>query len=146
MISLPFLNMSGSAAVAGRAVVEKEKNDIQARDHASLGTSLHQVGCCFLNTGDFDAARRWFERAVEEKEKGTSTAGSITPASAQTCTRWVTACSTSATLLPPASGTSAPLRKPRRATFTCLPQLLAQKPLQARPAAPRHALGARGRA
>jgi tetratricopeptide (TPR) repeat protein len=68
-MSLPFLNMSGSAAVAGRAVVEKEKSDIQGRDHASLGTTLHQVGCCFLNTGDFDAACRWFERAVEEKEK-----------------------------------------------------------------------------
>jgi hypothetical protein len=37
MMSLPFLNMSGSAAVAGRAVVEKEKSDIQGRDHASLG-------------------------------------------------------------------------------------------------------------
>jgi hypothetical protein len=70
MMSLPFLNMSGIAAVAGRSVVEKEKNDVHARDHASLGTSLHQVGCCFLNTGDFDAARRWFERAVEEKKGG----------------------------------------------------------------------------
>ena len=68
MMSLPFLNMSGIAAVAGRSVVEKEKNDVHARDHASLGTSLHQVGCCFLNTGDFDAACRWFERAVEEKK------------------------------------------------------------------------------
>jgi hypothetical protein len=39
----------------------------EAFDHASLGSSLHQVGYCLSSTGDFAAARPWFERAVSRR-------------------------------------------------------------------------------
>ena len=54
-----------------RAVEEAEKGDVHGRvDHASLSTSVHQVGLCLSETGDYEGARPWYERAVEEKEKG----------------------------------------------------------------------------
>ncbi len=36
----------------------------------SLGSSLHQVGYCYSSMGNFAEARPWFQRAVEEAEKG----------------------------------------------------------------------------
>ena len=39
-------------------------------DPGSLGRSLHQVGDCLAETGKYDEARPWFERAVTEKQKG----------------------------------------------------------------------------
>ncbi len=54
-----------------RAVAAKEQGDVHGRvDHASLGTSLHQVGYCLSSTGQFEAALPWFERAVAAKEQG----------------------------------------------------------------------------
>jgi hypothetical protein len=54
-----------------RVPVIREKGDVHGRvDHASLGKSLHQVGDCLTSTGEFAAAKPWFERAVAEKEKG----------------------------------------------------------------------------
>jgi len=54
-----------------RAVAEKEKGDVHGRiDHASLGSSLHQVGYCLSSTGQYAEARPWFERSVAEAEKG----------------------------------------------------------------------------
>ena len=54
-----------------RAVVEAEKGDVHGRiDHASLGSSLHEVGYCLSRTGQYAEARVWYERAVAEQEKG----------------------------------------------------------------------------
>jgi tetratricopeptide (TPR) repeat protein len=54
-----------------RAVAAKQKGDVHGRvDHASLGSSLHQVGLCLSSTGEFAAARPWYERAVAAKQKG----------------------------------------------------------------------------
>ena len=54
-----------------RAVAAKEQGDVHGRvDHASLGTSLNQVGHCLASTGQFEAALPWFERAVAAKEQG----------------------------------------------------------------------------
>src|SRR2546423_1075969 len=54
-----------------RAGGEREEGDVHGRiDHASLGSSLHQVGYCLSSTGQYAEARPWFERAVAEKEKG----------------------------------------------------------------------------
>jgi tetratricopeptide (TPR) repeat protein len=39
-------------------------------DHESLGKSLHNVGVCLSSTSQYDAACRWYERAVEAKRKG----------------------------------------------------------------------------
>jgi hypothetical protein len=40
-----------------RAVEEKEKGDVHGGlDHASLGASVHQMGNCLFNTGNFVAA------------------------------------------------------------------------------------------
>jgi hypothetical protein len=67
---LDILNVLKSAAVI--VVAEKEKGAIHGRvDHESLGSSLDLVGYCRLtSTGEFGAARQWFERAVAEKERG----------------------------------------------------------------------------
>ena len=60
-----------AASALAMAVAEKEKGDVHGRvDHESLGSSLDQVGCCLTSTGEFGAARPWFERAVAEKERG----------------------------------------------------------------------------
>jgi tetratricopeptide (TPR) repeat protein len=39
-------------------------------DHASLGSSLHEVGICLASTEQYEDARPWLERAVAQKEKG----------------------------------------------------------------------------
>ena len=53
------------------AVAEKGKAEAnRSIDHASLGSSLHDVGYCLWNTGQHEEARLWFERAVAEKERG----------------------------------------------------------------------------
>jgi tetratricopeptide (TPR) repeat protein/predicted phosphodiesterase len=53
-----------------RALAAIEKGDVHGRvDHASLGSSLHQVGDCLSRTGQYAEARPWFERAVAAKEK-----------------------------------------------------------------------------
>ena len=54
-----------------RAVAAKGQGDLHGRiDHASLGTSLHNVGYCFSSVGKYDDARSWLERAVAAKELG----------------------------------------------------------------------------
>ena len=54
-----------------RAVKATEQGDIHGRvDHASLGSSLHQVGYCLSRQGQFAAAQPWFERAVKAAEQG----------------------------------------------------------------------------
>jgi|GEM_PF-1486292 len=54
-----------------RAVTEKAQGDVHGRvDHASLGSSLHQVGYCLSCVGEFAVARPWYERAVTEKAQG----------------------------------------------------------------------------
>jgi hypothetical protein len=46
-------------------VAAKAKGDVHGRlDHASLGSSLHQVGYCLSSLGRFEDARAWFERAA----------------------------------------------------------------------------------
>ena len=37
-------------------------------DYESVGVSLHQVGECMSATGQFEAARPWFEHAAAAKE------------------------------------------------------------------------------
>lgn len=39
-------------------------------DHESIGKSLHLVGFCFSNKGEYENAQRWFERAVASKKRG----------------------------------------------------------------------------
>ena len=53
-----------------RAVKEAEQGDVHGRvDHASLGVSVHHVGDCLSQLGQYEAARPRYERAVKEKEQ-----------------------------------------------------------------------------
>ena len=68
-----------------RAVEAEEKGDIHGRVDHERRRSLHQVGFCFASRAVRGGAP-WFERAVEAARRATSTAASITRASAKACT------------------------------------------------------------
>ena len=77
-----------------RAVAEEEQGDVHGRvDHASLGSSLHQVGYCLSQTGRVRGgaalvrARGGGSRAGRRPRPGRSR-----EPGQQACTRWATAC------------------------------------------------------
>ena len=52
-------------------MAEKRQGDLHERvDHRSLGKSLHQLGHCAYQQGQWPAAAGWCEQAVAEKRKG----------------------------------------------------------------------------
>jgi tetratricopeptide (TPR) repeat protein len=54
-----------------QAVAEKRQGDRHGRvHHASLGSSLHQLGMCAFQQGEWPAAAGWFEQAVAEARQG----------------------------------------------------------------------------
>ena len=54
-----------------QAVAEMRQGDLHGRvDHGSLGWSLHQLGHCAFQQGQWSAAAGWFEQAVAEKRLG----------------------------------------------------------------------------
>jgi tetratricopeptide (TPR) repeat protein len=54
-----------------QAVAEKRQGDQHGRvHHASLGSSLHQLGMCAFQQGEWPAAAGWFEQAVAEARQG----------------------------------------------------------------------------
>jgi Tfp pilus assembly protein PilF len=54
-----------------QAVAETRQGDLHGRvNHESLGTSLHQLGHCAYQQGDWQAANVWFEKALEEIRQG----------------------------------------------------------------------------
>ncbi len=85
----------------------------------ALGTSLDLVGNCLAETGKYDEARPWFERAVAEKQKG-DVHGRVDPGSVGKSLHQVGDClaETSASTTRRAPGSSAPWRKSRRAMST----------------------------
>src|SRR6185503_3898042 len=102
-----------------RAVAEKEQGDVHGRvDHASLGVSLHEVGYCLSRSGEFAAARPWFERAVARQSRATCTDASITRASASACTKSALACRAPGSSARRGHGSNAPLPRQSRATCT----------------------------
>lgn len=52
-------------------MVEIRQGDLHGRvDHDILGASLHQLGHCAFQQGQWAAAAGWCEQAVAEKRKG----------------------------------------------------------------------------
>jgi hypothetical protein len=52
-------------------VAEKRQGDLHGRvDHRELGVSLHELGNCAYQQGDWQAAAGWYEQAVTEKRQG----------------------------------------------------------------------------
>ncbi|MCG8419034.1 MAG: AAA family ATPase [Proteobacteria bacterium] len=69
--ALSELGRFGISRAWALSAVEKRQGDIHGRvDHESLGRSLHQVGRCYLETGEYEQARSWYQQAVEEKRQG----------------------------------------------------------------------------
>ncbi|WP_437562745.1 tetratricopeptide repeat protein [Sorangium sp. So ce542] len=59
-----------------RAVYAKSKGDAGGRvDYHSLGSSLHELGWCTLETGRYDEARSWFQQALTAKREAAARAG-----------------------------------------------------------------------
>ena len=70
VIDTPTVGTRYGAEPSAPGFAEVAQGDIHGRvDHESLGTSLHQVGCCLASVGDHAGARTWFERAVAEVER-----------------------------------------------------------------------------
>jgi Tfp pilus assembly protein PilF len=52
-------------------VAETRQGDLHGRvDHESLGRSLHSLGICAYQQGDWQAAAGWYEQALAEKRQG----------------------------------------------------------------------------
>ena len=111
-------SVRGGAAWFERAVAAKEQGDIHGRvDHASLGRSLHKVGDCLSSRASSPRRSPGSSAPSRPQRRATSTAASITPASASACTRWVTAWRARASSPRRSPGSSAPFeaRRGRRA-------------------------------
>jgi hypothetical protein len=52
-------------------MAEKRQGDLHGRvDHRSLGVSLHQLGNCAYEQGEWLAAAGWYEQALAEARQG----------------------------------------------------------------------------
>jgi tetratricopeptide (TPR) repeat protein len=59
--------------LGGRRLIKKEKRqgDLHGRvNHESLGSTLHCIGNCFFQQGQWQEAAGWYEQAQAEKRQG----------------------------------------------------------------------------